>query len=102
MTATIWQDPRVTHYQAEGAFGYLHHPVRTPETDELIERLARDAGYDDERIVGLLVSRMGRIAGDELTFQDGALRLRVFLRSSLTRGHCYASARAYQEEIEAR
>lgn len=92
-------DPAVSHYSREGSFGYLHHELRTPAADKQLERAARKAGYSDAELAGLLISKMGRWAGDMLSFADADAQLEKFLADRKTRAFARGSYRAEIDEL---
>lgn len=95
----IATDTAVNHYSREGSFGWLHHELRTPATDGQLATAAFEAGYTAEEFAGLLISKMGRWAGDLMSFADGQAQLAKFLADRKTRSWCRTSIREYRAEL---
>lgn len=90
-------DPIVKSYASEGSFGYLHHEARTAAADELLQLLAWALDYTTAEFAGLLISKMGRWAGDYLPAAGKPItarheeQLRTFLADRRTRSFAAGS-----------
>lgn len=92
---SVWRDKRVQDYMRNERYGYLHHGVRSQQADARLVEAMEGLAYTHEEQVGLLIGKMGRLAGD--TLEEEPERLTLFLEKPHTRSWC----REVAAEVEA-